>query len=103
LRSLELEAAGDPEAGRALMPEEAWITRALGEALGVEGPEEAAASLEALEARLDLALLRIEEASPALDAHYAALRIRLLERFPFVDDPWHEGFDALLTRHADEL
>ncbi len=83
--------------------EERWLINALGHALSLPAQADAETRFNALEAELDALDLRARELERDIDDTYALLRIALLERFPFVDDPWREDFDRLLHENAPAI
>ncbi|MEM9074361.1 MAG: hypothetical protein AAGE52_38055 [Myxococcota bacterium] len=89
----------DPE----VMREEREVVTRLGDALGCADEEAAQrrhAELQLELRRVDEELAEIEE---ALDDVYFALRIRLLERWPRLDDPWDPSFEETWVRERASI
>ena len=93
----------DEAAPRAALPEEEAVVAELGAALGA--PTEAAA--ERAWADAELALRQADEALAELerraDDAFFALRIRLLERWPTLDDPWDPRFERALAEDGPAI
>lgn len=116
--------AAEAEAGESGADEDSTEGAAEGSADTPHAPIEAeeAAVIAALGAELNLpsataVTSRVEALSDAIaeqegmhgaiqeraDYAYYSLRIRLLERWPFLDDPWHGEHAALLTRESSAI
>jgi len=89
--------------GEAATPEEDHVVARLGAALGLPDEEAAQRRTAALRIALENDDAALAETERAADDAYYALRIRLLERWPVLDDPWHRDFDATLARDADAI
>ena len=84
-------------------PEEQAVITQVGAELQLESAPAVIARLLALE----LLLVEHEEAVAVAQEHadftYYALRIRLLERWPTLDDPWRDDFNTRLSEEADTI
>lgn len=91
----------DPE-----LPElraEARVVRELGAALDAQNEAEARRRLERAEHVLENEEVALSEVEARADDAFYALRIRVLERLPIADDPWHPDLDAALLADRDGL
>ena len=99
---LELpDVPADPE-----LPElraEARVVRELGAALDAQNEAEARRRLERAEHVLENEEVALSEVEARADDAFYALRIRVLERLPIADDPWHPELDAALLADRDGL
>jgi hypothetical protein len=100
---LELpDVPADPE-----LPElraEARVVRELGAAIDAQNEAEARRRLERAEHVLENEEVALSEVEARADDAFYALRIRVLERLPIADDPWHPELDAaLLADHVGLL
>lgn len=91
-----------PETSVAL-PEEDAVVRALEERLAVRSESAARQRLREIERTLDEAQHAVALASEQSDDAYYTLRIRLLERWPVLDDPWHPDFEGTLRAHRSAI
>lgn len=90
-------------AQRAPEAEEAAVIAALGAELSLPSVTAVTSRVEALRdaiAEQEGMHAAIQERA---DYAYYSLRIRLLERWPFLDDPWHGEHAALLTRESSAI
>lgn len=84
-------------------PEERAVVTAVGAELGLRDVEAALDRGEELDAQLDDRAEAFLELEQRADDAYFALRIRLLERWPILDDPWHPEFEETLRSHGQEI
>lgn len=102
LRHVQARGAPDKRATE-LLPEDAAVARALGEALELRSDRAVQSELGALERARAEHAERVHRAQDALDDAYWPLVTRLLERFPVLDDPFHPSFAAALRDHGAEI
>ena len=95
--------AEDPARDTELTYEERWLILALSHELGLRDRAAADARFEELETELDALDLQSRELESNIDDAYALLRISLLERFPWVDDPWRADYSRRLDENAPEI
>lgn len=100
LRAVESEAA--PIVAE-LVPEDAAVTERLGAVLGV--PTEANAESRAVELDHELAALdgKLRDMEQALGEIEDELATALLDRWPYIDDPFHPEFDATFQRDEQAI
>lgn len=82
---------------------EARVVRELGAALDAQNEAEARRRLERAEHVLENEEVALSEVEARADDAFYALRIRVLERLPIADDPWHPELDAALLADHDGL
>lgn len=82
---------------------EGRVIRELGAALGALTEPEARVRVERAEHVLENEEVALAEVEGRSDDAFFALRIRVLERLPIADDPWHPALDEALVRDADGM
>ncbi|MFT5354296.1 MAG: hypothetical protein ACI9KE_001501 [Polyangiales bacterium] len=101
--ALEETLEDDGEAAAAPEAEEAAVIAALGAELGLPTAVAATSRVEALRD----AIAEQEGTHGAIqeraDYAYYSLRIRLLERWPILDDPWHGEHGGILARESSAI
>ncbi len=83
--------------------EEFAVVRRLGRALGYIDEESAQRAFAELQMLLREQDAELQERGEELDAAYFDLRIRLLERWPKLDDPWDDEFESTLAVEGDAI
>jgi len=80
------------------LPEEEAVIVRLGVALGLRDTEAVERELDRLESVLEDLDAELLDLETALTTCHVALTLRLLERWPVLDDPWHPEFESVLER-----
>lgn len=83
--------------------EELAVVRRLGRALGYEDEESAQRAFAEVQLQLREHEAEVQAVGEELDEAYFDLRIRLLERWPRLDDPWDEEFATILAAQGDAI
>lgn len=87
----------------ALLPEEALLTRRLGERLGIATQDEAERALRRLERRVRTLDDGMAAAEQVMDETYFSLASRLLSRFPVLSDAYHPEFAGTIQAHGTAI
>lgn len=95
----DVELDGEPVE---LIEEEAVIAE-LGRDLGLSDEESAQRAFAELQLEMEEHEERTGELELRADDAYYRLRIRLLERWPILDDPWHEDHARVLAEEAEAI
>lgn len=83
--------------------EELAVVRRLGRALGYVDEDSAQRAFAEMQLMLREHDAEVQELAEDLDAAYFDLRIRLLERWPRLDDPWDTALAALLAEQGPAI
>lgn len=88
----------EPELALSELAPEARVISALGALLDARDEDDARRRVERAEHVLENEEVALSEVETRADDAFFALRVRLLARLPFADDPWHPGFDAAIVQ-----
>jgi len=94
-------AQGDEKQVR--LPEEETVLAGLGRRLELRDRAAAEARLAELDRQLEEAERRWREAADQENERALDLRIRLLERWPVLDDPWHPDFASTVKKQGSAI
>lgn len=86
-----------------LLPEERAVVAQLGARLGLADKGAAQDKLAQLDSVLELSAQRMQAEQVAADDAYFALRIALLERWPFLDHPWRSDFAERVRQQSTAM
>lgn len=96
VESQDMELGGDPVE----LIEEEMVIAELGRDLGLTDEESAQTVFAELQMNMEVLEEQMHELELNADDAYYRLRIRLLERWPILDDPWHPDHDRVVTTEA---
>lgn len=99
VESQDMELGGEPVE---LIEEQAVIAE-LGRDLGLSDEESAQRAFAELQLEMEEREERMAELELNADDAYYRLRIRLLERWPILDDPWHADHDRVVAEQGAEI
>jgi hypothetical protein len=100
---LEPVSQADPAEGAAAPFEERAVVDALTERLGLARPGDAHARLAGLRARMEALADRLDGLDEEVAALEEELAASLLHRWPVLDDPWRDDFEATLASEGDAI
>lgn len=84
-------------------PEEEAVVLAVGVELGLDDQDAALRRAASLDTALENEEAALADIEARADDAFFALRIRLLERWPVLDDPWHPDFESVLREDAERI